>query len=151
MTVDVITETVIDRPRREVAAYMSDPSNATEWYRNIRSVEWETPPPVAEGSRMRFHARFLGRELVYIYEIRKLVPDERLVMGTAQGPFPMETTYTFEDAPGGGTLVTLRNRGRPSGFGKVIGPIMANAIRRETAKDLARVKELLERPSSGPG
>ena len=92
MTVDVRTETVIHRPRPEVAAYMSDPSNATEWYRNIRSIEWETPPPVAEGSRVRFHARFLGRDLVYTYEIRELVPGERLVMGNAQGPFPMETT-----------------------------------------------------------
>jgi uncharacterized membrane protein len=149
MSVDVRTETVIDRPRREVAAYLSDPSNATEWYRNIRSVEWETPPPVAQGSRMRFRARFLGRELVYTYQVHELVPGERLVMGTAQGPFPMETTYTFEDAPGGGTRVGLRNRGRPAGFGRVIGPIMAKAIRRETTKDLARVKELLERrPSS---
>ena len=151
MTVDIRTETVIHRPRPEVAAYLSDPSNATEWYRNIRSIEWETPPPVAEGSRMKFHARFLGRDLVYTYEIRELVPGERLVMGTAQGPFPMETTYTFEDAPGGGTRVGLRNRGRPSGFGKVIGPIMATAIRRETTKDLARAKELLERASSDPG
>jgi uncharacterized membrane protein len=144
MSVDVQTETVIDRPRGVVAAYMSDPSNATEWYRNIRSVEWETDPPVAEGSRLRFHARFLGRDLVYTYEIRELIPGERLVMRTAQGPFPMETTYTFRDALGGGTRVRLRNRGRPSGFGKVMGPIMARAIRRETTKDLALLKEILE-------
>jgi uncharacterized protein YndB with AHSA1/START domain len=110
--VDVRTETVIDRPRREVAAFTSDPSNATEWYRNIRSVEWETSPPVVVGSRMRFRARFLGRDLVYTYEIRELVPGERLVMGTADGPFSMETTYTFEDAPGGGTRVGAAESGR---------------------------------------
>jgi uncharacterized protein YndB with AHSA1/START domain len=145
MAVDVQTETVIDRPRSEVAAYMSDPSNATEWYRNIRSVRWETPPPVGAGSRMRFQARFLGRDLTYTYEVRELIPGERLVMGTAQGPFPMETTYTFEDDPAGGTRVGLRNRGEPAGFGKVMGPIMARAIRRETTRDLARLKEVLER------
>ena len=145
MSVDVRTETVIDRPRSEVAAYMSDPSNATEWYRNIHSVEWETPPPVAKGSRMRFRARFLGRDLTYTYEVRELVAGERLVMSAAQGPFAMETTYTFADAPGGGTRVGLRNRGEPSGFGKVMAPIMSKAIRRETTKDLARLKELMER------
>jgi Polyketide cyclase / dehydrase and lipid transport len=69
-SVDVRTEIEIDRPRNEVAEFTSDPSNATEWYRNIRSVEWETSPPVAEGSRMRFRARFLGRDLEYTYEIR---------------------------------------------------------------------------------
>jgi uncharacterized membrane protein len=142
--VDVHTETVIDRPRDEVAAYTSDPSNAPEWYRNIRSIEWETPPPVAEGSRMRFRARFLGRDLVYTYEVRELVPGERLVMGTANGPFAMETTYTFEDAPGGGTRVGLRNRGEPSGFARIASPLMARAIRRENTKDLDRLKDVLE-------
>ena len=144
MFVDVRTETVIDRPRQEVAAFTSDPSNATEWYRNIRSVEWETSPPVAVGSRMRFRARFLGRDLVYTYEIRELVPGETLVMGTADGPFSMETTYTFEDAPGGGTRVGLRNRGEPTGFAKVLSSVMSKAMRRENTKDLARLKELLE-------
>jgi uncharacterized membrane protein len=145
MFVDVHTEIEIDRPRDEVATYVSDPSNATEWYRNIRSVRWETPPPVAEGSRMRFQARFLGRDLVYTYEIRELVPGERLVMGTADGPFAMETTYTFDDGPGGGTLVGLRNRGEPSGFAKMMSSMMAKAMRRENTTDLARLKELLER------
>ena len=145
MFVDVRTEIEIERPRDEVASYVSDPSNATEWYRNIRSVEWETPPPVAEGSRMRFRARFLGRDLTYTYEVRELVPGERIVMGTADGPFAMETTYTFEDAPGGGTLVGLRNRGEPSGFAKVLSSVMRKAMRRENTKDLERLKELLER------
>jgi uncharacterized membrane protein len=142
--VDVRTEALIDRPRREVAAFTSDPSNATEWYRNIRSVEWETSPPVGVGSRMRFRARFLGRDLVYTYEVRELIHGEKLVMGTTDGPFSMETTYTFEDAPDGGTRVGLRNRGEPSGFAKVLSPVMAKAMRRENTKDLARLKELLE-------
>jgi uncharacterized membrane protein len=142
--VDVRTETVIDRPRDEVAAFTSDPSNATEWYRNIRSVEWETSPPFAVGSRMRFRARFLGRDLVYTYEIRELIPGEKLVMGTADGPFAMETTYAFEDAPGGGTVVVLRNRGEPTGFAKVLSSVMSKAMRRENTKDLALLKEILE-------
>lgn len=145
MFVDVRTEIEIDRPRDEVAEYVADPDNATEWYRNIRSVTWETPPPVAEGSRVRFQARFLGRDLAYTYEIRELVPGERLVMATADGPFAMETTYTFEDVAGRRTRVGLRNRGEPSGFAKVISSVMTKAMRRENTKDLARLKELLER------
>lgn len=144
MFVDVRTEIEIARPRNEVAAYVSDPTNATEWYRNIRSVEWDTPPPVARGSRMRFRARFLGRDLAYTYEVRELLPGERLVMGTADGPFAMETTYTFEDTTSGGTRVGLRNRGEPSGFAKVLSSVMTSAMRRENRKDLARLKQLLE-------
>src|SRR5919198_5823566 len=139
MAVDVVTEIEIARPREQVAAYASDPENATEWYENIERVEWKSEPPLAVGSRVAFVARFLGRRLAYTYEVRELVPGERLVMSTAEGPFPMETTYTWEDAPHGGTRMTLRNRGEPSGFSKVAGPVMGAAMRRANTKDLARL------------
>ena len=142
--VDVVTETVIRRPSGEVAAYAGDPANAPEWYANIKSVEWRTPPPVAVGSRMDFVAGFLGRRLAYTYEVVELVPGERLVMRTADGPFPMETTYTWEPTGDGATRMTLRNRGRPSGFARVTAPAMAAAMRRANTADLARLKELLE-------
>ena len=145
MSVDVVVETVIARPLRDVAAYTGDPSNAPEWYANIRSVAWLTAPPVAVGSRMDFVASFLGRRLAYTYEVVELIPEERLVMRTAQGPFPMETTYEWAVAGAGRTLMKLRNRGEPSGFGKVAAPVMAAAVRRNTTKDLARLKGLLER------
>lgn len=141
---DVTTTTEIARPRAEVAAYAADPGNAPEWYVNIRSVEWETPPPVAVGTRMAFVAQFLGRRIAYTYQVRELVPGERLVMSTDEGPFPMETTYTWQDSVNGGTRMTLRNAGEPSGFGKVTAPMMAAAMRRANRKDLARLKSILE-------
>jgi hypothetical protein len=141
--VDVQTDTVIRRPVGEVAGYAGDPTNAPEWYANISSVEWRTPPPLAVGSCMDFVATFLGRRLAYTYEVVELVPGARLVMRTAQGPFPMETTYTWEPVDGG-TRMTLRNRGRPSGFAAVAGPVMTAAMRRANTKDLARLRELLE-------
>ncbi|HEV3235281.1 MAG TPA: SRPBCC family protein [Candidatus Dormibacteraeota bacterium] len=145
MAVDVLTETVIDRPSDQVATYAGDPTNAPEWYVNIESVDWKTPPPVKVGSRMAFVARFLGRKLAYTYEVVELVPGRRLVMRTAEGPFPMETTYTWEPAGEGRTRMTLRNRGEPSGFSRVGAPLMAAAMTRANRKDLANLKRLLER------
>ena len=144
MAVDVVCEREIPRPRQEVAAFASDPDHTTDWYANIKAVEWETPRPLQVGSRLAFVASFLGRRLSYTYEIRELVPGERLVMSTAQGPFPMETTYTWEDAGAGGTLMTLRNRGEPSGFAKVSAAIMGRAMRRANEADLRRLKQTLE-------
>jgi hypothetical protein len=144
MAVDVLTEIEIARPRAEVAAFACDPDNATRWYENIESVQWRTPPPLAVGSRLEFVARFLGRRLAYTYEVREHVPGECFVMSTEQGPFPMETTYTFEDAPRGSRM-TLRNRGEPSGFAKVGAPLMERAMRRANQADLRRIKEILER------
>ncbi len=144
MPVDVTVSIEIQRPRAEVASYAADPSNTTAWYRNIRSVEWVTDPPVEVGSHMRFVASFLGRRIAYTYEVRELVPGERLVMGTSDGPFPMETTYTWADAGEGATTMTLGNRGEPSGFAKVTGPVMERAMRRATQADLRRLKGILE-------
>ena len=127
-----------------MAAYASDPDKATEWYENIKAVEWKSPKPVEVGSRIAFVARFLGRRLAYTYEISKLVPGQRLVMNTAEGPFPMETTYTWEDTAGGGTKMTLRNRGTPSGFPRLVAPLMATAMRRANRKDLVRLRKILE-------
>jgi uncharacterized protein YndB with AHSA1/START domain len=145
MGVDVIAETEIDRPCSAVAAYAGDPSNAPRWYVNIEAVEWKTPPPLAIGSRLAFVAHFLGRRLSYTYEIVELVPGERLVMRTTEGPFPMETTYTWVPTSEAGTRMTLRNRGEPSGFSRLAAPLMAVAMRRAMRKDLAKLKALLER------
>jgi hypothetical protein len=142
--VDVLTEVVIARPWTEVAAFAGNPGNAPHWYANIKSVRWETPPPCRLGSRMAFTAQFLGRQIAYTYEVTEMEPG-KLVMSTAEGPFPMETTYTWEPAGTGSTVMTLRNRGEPGGFGKMAAPVMAGAIRRANQKDLARLKRLMER------
>jgi uncharacterized membrane protein len=144
VAVDVLTEIEIKRPRDEVSAFALDPANAPAWYKNIKAIEWQTSPPAAVGSRIRFRAQFLGRTLDYTYEVRELQPGHRFVMATAQGPFPMETTYTWTDAADGATKMTLRNRGEPSGFAAVTAPVMTRAMRKANEADLRRLKEILE-------
>ncbi|WP_372727081.1 SRPBCC family protein [Nocardioides sp.] len=141
--VDVRVSTLIARSPADVAAYSGDPTNAPAWYENIRTVEWRTEPPLRVGSRMDFTARFLGRQLNYTYEVVELVPGERLVMETSQGPFPMRTTYTWTPE-GPGTRMTLRNTGRATGFSKLAAPALSSAMRRATTKDLTALKKILE-------
>jgi hypothetical protein len=116
----------------------------TSWYENIKAVEWHPPRPLTVGSRIAFVAEFLGRRLAYTYEIRELVPGERLVMSTAKGPFSMETIYTWGDAGPGATRMRLRNRGEPAGFRRIAATMMARAMRRANRKDLERLKQILE-------
>ena len=145
MPVDVTTHTVVDRPRAEVSAFAANPDNAPSWYEKIDSVEWKSERPLRVGSRVSFVAHFLGRRLEYTYEIAEYEPGAWLVMRTAAGPFPMETTYRWETAAGGGTLMTLRNRGNPSGFSRLAAPFLTAAMRRANRKDLSRLKHILER------
>jgi uncharacterized membrane protein len=144
MAVDVRTQIDIERPRDEVAAFAADPDNAPRWYANIKAVTWKSARPLAIGSQIEFGAEFLGRRLVYTYEVKELAPGERFVMATAEGPFPMRTTYTWADAPGGGTTMELRNEGGPSRFKAVAAPFMKLAMKRENRKDLRRLKGVLE-------
>ena len=146
--VDVEVQQFIAAPPDVVSAYAGDPGNAPEWYVNIVSVTWRTPQPVTVGSQMDFEARFLGRRLSYTYEVVDLVPGERLVMRTAEGPFPMETTYTWSPATGG-TLMRLRNQGRPTGFARYAAPVMAVAMRKAMTKDLERLAGLLDGRTGG--
>lgn len=146
MAVDVQTEIDIARPPAEVAAYACEPANAPSWYQNIRSVEWPDgqPAELDLGTRIAFVAHFLGRRLAYTYEIVHFEPGRSMVMRTAEGPFPMETSYGFDHDGKGGTTMTLRNRGEPAGFGRLAGPLLAAAMRRANAKDLEALKRLLE-------
>jgi uncharacterized membrane protein len=144
--VDVSNQIVIERTVSAVWAYAANPDNAPAWYTNIKSVEWRTEPRLSIGARLAFVAHFLGRRMAYVYEVVEMVPAVRLVMRTADGPFPMETTYTFESAGADRTQMTLRNRGEPTGFSKWVAPFMSLAIARANRKDLALLKKLLEQP-----
>lgn len=144
MGVDVTTKLLIERPREEVAAYAADPDNAPKWQENIKQVAWRTERPLAVGSRVEFVAEFLGRRLEYTYDVAEWKPGARLVMRTSEGPFPMETVYEWEAVKPDVTRMTLRNRGEPSGFSRLFAPLMIPAMKRASAKDLRRLKQILE-------
>lgn len=143
--VDVLTEITINCPRDRVSTYAANPDNAPEWYVNIKSAEWQTPKPLKIGSKVAFKAQFLGKQLSYIYQITEFKPGEMLEMKTADGPFPMETTYTWETVDGNSTRMTLRNKGNPTGFSMLFVPFMSLMMKRANNKDLKRIKHILEK------
>jgi hypothetical protein len=146
--VDVKTEIQIACSKNIVSDYATNPDNAPEWYENIESVKWKTPKPLVPGSRVAFVANFLGKKLSYIYEFAEVIRGEKVLMRTSEGPFPMETTYTWEEIDNNTTRMTLRNKGKPGGFSKLFAPFMSIMIKKANQKDLKNLKEILERSNS---
>lgn len=141
--VDVTTSIDLRCPLHRVSQFASDPDNAPLWYDNIKAVEWLSQKPLSLGSKIAFVAQFLGRQLSYTYEITQLDATS-LVMSTAEGPFPMETSYTWSEPEHGVTKMTLRNCGAPSGFSLLLAPLMSMMMRRANMKDLRKLKRILE-------
>ena len=67
-----------------------------------------------------------------------------MVMRTAEGPFPMQTTYMWEEIDANHTRMILNNSGRPSGFASLAAPLLGRMIRQANEKDLALLKTVLE-------
>lgn len=145
--VNVVTEITINCPISKVSEYATNPDHAPEWYVNINSVEWKTPKPLRLGSQIAFKASFLGRELAYLYEIVEFVPQKKFAMKTANGPFPMQTIYTFQAIDENHTRMILQNKGNPKGFNKIMSLFMPVMMRRANIKDLKKIKANLERQS----
>jgi uncharacterized membrane protein len=144
MSLDVTAEILIERPPGIVSAYVSDPANAPSWHDHIKSAGWASEPLPHVGSRLSVTAEFLGRTVTFLYEIVEFTPGEKLVMRSVEGPFPMETTYAFDETRDGHTQMTMRNRGEPSGMSKLMAPLIATTLRTASEKNLARLKAILE-------
>jgi uncharacterized protein YndB with AHSA1/START domain len=144
MSVDVIVETHIARPREEVAAFAMDPANDRRWIGALSEVNKLTDGPVGPGTRVERVASFLGRRIVYVNEIVEHAPPERLAMRSVKAPFPMTVVYEFEPADRG-TLARIRAGGDARGFYGIAGPLLERMVRRGIARDLAALKRLLEK------
>ena len=141
---NVQSEILINKPVDKVADFAANPDNASQWYFNIESVKWKTPRPLAVGSQIVFKAQFLRRKRIYIYVITEYIPGQKLVMQTAEAPFPVQTTYTWRKETNDQTRMSLHNNGHLGGVLKLFSPFIKTMMRKENNRDLKKIKQILE-------
>jgi hypothetical protein len=86
---DVIVETVIGRPKADVAAYMFEPGNDVAWTTGITDARPLTPGRLRVGSRVVRSARFAGRKFDYEYRVTEARGDDMVEL-QVEKPFPMK-------------------------------------------------------------
>ena len=134
----------IRRPAADVFAVLTNLENAARWSRAIEETVI-TPGPFGVGTRRRAVVPMVGgRTTENVMELTEFEPDRRLAMRSVSG-FPFEVRIAIDLVPvaddcrldwltsfdAGGLL-------RPS------GPLLAAAYRRSFAKDLAKLKAMME-------
>jgi hypothetical protein len=142
MAVDVRPAVLVRRPRRDVAAFLFDPSNDLRWTGGITASRPAQTGPLVEGATVERTARFLGRTFTYGYVVTRHEPD-RLVELMVDRPFPMLVRYELDDAADG-TLVTIHAAGSPGRFFGWATPLMTRQVRRSITADLERLRACLE-------
>jgi len=134
---------VIARPVDEVFAFVSDARNRPSWDDSVDSEELTSPEPIRVGSTVRTRMRSMGRDYEIDWEIVEHEPPTRQRIESTSGPF--STTLVYELAgDGDGTSVRFSVTGRPTGFLRLIQPLIARTTQRNLDEGFARLKGVLE-------
>jgi hypothetical protein len=86
----------------------------------------------------------MGKEIDYILEVIEFEKDRLMVMETVKGPFPMKVTYQFDAISLNKTFAQVRVQGSSKGFYKLADFLMAPMVKKNIAKDIKRLKNILE-------
>ena len=134
---------VIARPPDEVFAFVSDARNRPSWDDSVDSEELTSPEPIGVGSTVRTRMRSMGRDYEIDWEIVEHEPPTRQRIESTSGPF--STTLVYELASDGdGTSVHFSVTGRPTGFLRLMQPLIARTTQRNLDEGFARLKGVLE-------
>ena len=140
---------VIARPIDEVFAFIADARNRPRWDDSVESEELTSPEPVDEGSTVRTRMRSMGRDYELNWEVVEHEPPRHQRIESTSGPFPTTLAYDLTE-DGEGTALRFSVTGRPTGFMRVLQPLVARRTQRNLDNAFPRLKEILEGGPSTP-
>jgi carbon monoxide dehydrogenase subunit G len=136
--------TLIDRPVKDVFAFVADPNNMSKWNSAVVSLQQITPGDVRVGTKFKSAGELMGRRIEGEMQVIAYEPDTKCGFQVQAGPMQVNLTMTFKTV-GTGTKVSLNAQGNPAGFFKLAEPVMAGRVKSMMEENLARLKSQLEK------
>lgn len=146
---DFSQDVLIEKPRDEVAALLSDPDHITHWHRDLVSIERVSGKPGAVGSKAVLNYDNKGRK----FRLEETVLEQDLprktvaVYETTGMKHTLTTTLTAE---GDATRVRVDNDMHLSGMAKLAAPMLQGTLRKQVDKRVLDLKTWAETGELGP-
>ena len=134
---------LIDRPVKDVFAFVANPNNMSKWNSAVVSLEQVTPGAVGVGTKFKTVGEMMGRRIEGEMQVTAYEPDTQCGFQVQAGPMQVNLTMTFKTV-GTGTKVSLNAQGNPGGLFKLAEGVMAGQVKSMMEGNLARLKSALE-------
>jgi carbon monoxide dehydrogenase subunit G len=136
--------TLIDRPVKDVFAFVANPNNMPKWNTAVVNIQQSTPGAVGVGTKFKSTSEALGRRMEGEVQVTAYEPDSKSGFQMNAGPVQVNVTLTFKPV-GTGTKLNLNAQGNPGGIFKLAEGVMAGQIKSMMEANLARLKSTLEK------
>ena len=149
--IDIETTLDVDAPADAVFAFVADQTNGPLWQKGLHSVRRLTPGPIGVGSEHEFERRLAGIPIKSRNRFTAYSSEERqVVFEIPKGWVSGEASYRVEPLGPGSCRLISTMRFDLSGPPKLFERSFAKTLERDTARDEATLKALVEAQARGP-
>ena len=135
---------LVDRPMKDVFAFVGNPNNMSKWNSAVVSLEQVTPGDVGVGTKFKSVGEMMGRRIEGEMQVTAYEPDTKCGFQVNAGPMQVNITVTLKTV-GTGTKISLNAQGNPAGFFKIAEGMLAGRVKTMMEENLARLKSQLEK------
>ena|SRR5678815_5080083 len=135
---------LIDKPVKDVFAFVTNPNNMSKWNSAVVSMQQITPGAVGVGTKFKNVGEMLGRRIEGEMQVVAFEPDTKYGFQMNAGPMQVNVILTFKTV-GTGTKINLNAQGNPAGVFKLAEGVMQGRVKSMMEENLARLKSVLEK------
>jgi uncharacterized membrane protein len=135
----------IKRPVDKVFAYTTDAKNWPKWQSFIQEAEQTSQGPMNVGTTFKGVSHMMGRSMKWTAIATEYESNKKWGKNITCGSMAIEEHVIYNPVEGGTTFTIVYNM-KAGGFLKLLSPVMAGSMRKETKKSLGNLKSILEAP-----